>query len=439
MAQQHDREHDRDPRGSREYRGTEGEPTAGRSVASPVASPVAPASGRVATEVAIAGRVGGIPANPFAVSDVRVRKAQAAGADVIDLSKGNPDGEPPEFMLDAAVTAVRDRANFRYPAFAGKPAFLQAAARWYARQYGVALEPASELLAVAGAGVGISEVIEALIDPGDLVVMIDPYYPQYRGSTAVAQGRIHLVEAQPELGFLPDLQAVPERVWDEAKLLILNYPNNPTGAAATPELFAMAVRLAKAHHFTVMHDFAYAGIGFDAHPPISLLQTPGALDVGVELCSLSKMYMVAGWRAGFVACRPELMAAVRVVHEQTSLLVTSVVQDAGAAGLNSDQASVRALAERYAGRYETLRDGLSRAGLELVQSHGGLFGWLRVPDGWSDQDFALWLLAHPHVAAIPGSDFGPAGASYVRLSLLVPESVLHRAAERIARARGDAW
>ena len=390
-------------------------------------------------EAVIARKVAAIPSNPFAVSDARVATAKAAGTPVIDLSKGNPDGEPPAFMLDAAVRAVHDPANFRYPAFSGKPAFRRAAAGWYHREHGVDLDPDTQLLAVAGASVGISTVIETLIDPGDLVVLVDPYYPQYEGSTAVAQGRIHAVPAHPDNGFLPDLAAVSSRVWDEAKLLILNYPNNPTGAAATSELFATAVRLAKRHHFVVMHDFAYAGIGFDTQSPISLLETPGALDVGVELCSLSKMYMVAGWRAGFVAGNAELMRAVKTVHEQTSLLVNSVTQDAGAAGLNSDQSTVRVLARRYALRYQALRDGLARAGLQLAASHGGLFAWLRVPRGFNDEDFAVWLLDRAHVAVIPGTDFGPAGSRFVRLSLLVPQETLTQAANQISAARGDAW
>ena len=397
------------------------------------------ASGRSVPTVSIARRVAGIPANPFAAADARVAAAQAAGRDVIDLSKGNPDGAPPDFMVRAAQKAAADPANFRYPPFHGKPAFLRAAAGWYRREHGVDIDPATQLLAVAGASVGISVVIQALVDPGDLVVLVGPYYPQYEGSTAVAGGRVHVVPALAERGFLPDLDAVPAEMWDEAKLLILNYPNNPTGAVATPELYADAVRLAHEHRFVVVSDFAYAGIGFDATPPISLLETPGALDVSVELCSLSKMYMVAGWRGGFVAGNAEVVAAATAVHEQTSLLVTSIVQDAGAAGLDSDQSTVRELAARYRSRYEALRDGLANAGLHLAPSHGGLFAWLPVPSGWTDADFSAWLLEHAGVAVIAGSDFGPTGAGYVRLSLLVPREVLASAASRITVARGTAW
>ena len=386
----------------------------------------------------IADRVRGIPANPFAAANARVAKYRAAGHDIIDLSQGNPDGQPPQFMIDTVAQAARDPADFKYPSFNGKPAFLKAAAGWYQREFGVTLDPATQLLATAGASVGISAVIQTLVNAGDLVVLVGPYYPQYEGSTAVAQGRVYTIATSPERGFLPDLDAVPDEIWDEAKLLILNYPNNPTGAVATRELFETAVRIGKEHHVVIVNDFAYAGIGYDEQPPISLLSTPGALDVSLELCSLSKMYMIAGWRGGFVAGNTQLMAAVKSVHAQTSLLVSSIVQDAGAAGLNSDQSTVRVLADRYHHRYLALRDGLVEAGLHLTDSHGGLFAWMPVPGG-DDQAFAQWLIDQAGVAVIAGSDFGPTGAGYVRFSLLMPQETLTLAAHRIRDARGDAW
>lgn len=387
----------------------------------------------------LADRVTAIPANPFAKADARVAAAVANGKPVINLAKGNPDGEPPQFMQDAVAKAARESINFKYSPFDGKPEYLAAISSWYRSQHGVHIDPKTQLLAVAGASVGISVAIQALINKDDLVVLVGPYYPQYEGSTAVVQGRVHVVPTDEKHGFLPDLDAVPAAVWDEAKLLILNYPNNPTGAVATPEFFANAVRLAHEHHFVILNDFAYAGIGFDEQPPISLLETPGAIDVSIELGSLSKMYMVAGWRGGFVAGNAQLLAAIKSVHQQTSILMSSIVQVAGAAGLNSDQSTVRALAVRYRDRYHALRDGLAQAGLRLATAHGGLFAWLAVPHGWNDEDFAVWLLDKANVAVIPGSDFGPTGAGFVRLSLLEPATTLAEAARRIAVARGNAW
>lgn len=387
----------------------------------------------------LADCVAAIPANPFAKADARVAAAVANGKPVINLAKGNPDGEPPQFMQDAVAKAARESINFKYSPFDGKPEYLAAISSWYHSQHGVHIDPKTQLLAVAGASVGISVAIQALINKDDLVVLVGPYYPQYEGSTAVVQGRVHVVPTDEKHGFLPDLDAVPGAVWDEAKLLILNYPNNPTGAVATPEFFANAVRLAHEHHFVILSDFAYAGIGFDEQPPISLLETPGAVDVSIELGSLSKMYMVAGWRGGFVAGNAQLLAAIKSVHQQTSILMSSIVQVAGAAGLNSDQSTVRALAVRYRDRYHALRDGLAQAGLRLATAHGGLFAWLAVPHGWNDEDFAVWLLDKANVAVIPGSDFGPTGAGFVRLSLLEPATTLAEAARRIAVARGNAW
>lgn len=387
----------------------------------------------------LADRVAAIPANPFAKADARVAAAVANGKPVINLAKGNPDGEPPQFMQDAVAKAARESINFKYSPFDGKPEYLAAISSWYRSQHGVHIDPKTQLLAVAGASVGISVAIQALINKDDLVVLVGPYYPQYEGSTAVVQGRVHVVPTDEKHGFLPDLDAVPGAVWDEAKLLILNYPNNPTGAVATSEFFANAVRLAHEHHFVILNDFAYAGIGFDEQPPISLLETPGAIDVSIELGSLSKMYMVAGWRGGFVAGNAQLLAAIKSVHQQTSILMSSIVQVAGAAGLNSDQSTVRALAVRYRDRYHALRDGLAQAGLRLATAHGGLFAWLAVPHGWNDEDFAVWLLDKANVAVIPGSDFGPTGAGFVRLSLLEPATTLAEAARRIAAARGNAW
>lgn len=387
----------------------------------------------------LADRVAAIPANPFAKADARVAAAVANGKPVINLAKGNPDGEPPQFMQDAVAKAARESINFKYSPFDGKPEYLAAISSWYHSQHGVHIDPKTQLLAVAGASVGISVAIQALINKDDLVVLVGPYYPQYEGSTAVVQGRVHVVPTDEKHGFLPDLDAVPGAVWDEAKLLILNYPNNPTGAVATSEFFANAVRLAHEHHFGILNDFAYAGIGFDEQSPISLLETPGAIDVSIELGSLSKMYMVAGWRGGFVAGNAQLLAAIKSVHQQTSILMSSIVQVAGAAGLNSDQSTVRTLAVRYRDRYHALRDGLAQAGLRLATAHGGLFAWLAVPHGWNDEDFAVWLLDKANVAVIPGSDFGPTGAGFVRLSLLEPATTLAEAARRIAAARGNAW
>ncbi|MBT1170715.1 aminotransferase class I/II-fold pyridoxal phosphate-dependent enzyme [Bifidobacterium sp. SO4] len=385
----------------------------------------------------ISKRAAGLPGNPFAEADARAAAAVAAGKDVIDLSKGNPDGQPPAFVQDALAHAAHDPSFFRYPPFDGVPAFLESIAGWYGRQHGVTVDSATQLLATSGSSVGIATVIQALIDPGDTVVAVDPYYPQYEGSTAVAGGRFETIPAEADRGFLPDLDAVDPELWTRAKLLILNYPNNPTGAAATPELYGTAVRLARQYGFVVLNDFAYAGLEFVGARSLSLLETPGALDVALELGSLSKMYMVAGWRGGFVAGNAEVLAAVKAVHRQTAVLASSVIQQAGAVALASDQSTVAELAVQYQHRFEVVRDGLAGSGLEVAEAQGGLFAWARVPESFARDGsaaFTDWLLNTAGVALMPGSCFGEAGEGWVRISLLKHTADLYQAVARIRRA-----
>ena len=382
----------------------------------------------------ISRRVRSLPANPFAEADARVARAVAGGLDVIDLSKGNPDGEPPEFVKHALAQAASDPVDFPYPPFDGKPAFLQAAARWYEREQGVVLDPASDIQATNGSSVGISTVISALVDPGDTVVVPGPYYPQYEGSTAVAGGELHVIQTDEAHHFLPDLQSVDPQIWRRAKLLILNYPNNPTGAAATASFYEQAVQLARTYDFAIMNDFAYAGLSFDPQPALSVLSVPHALDVSVELGSLSKMYMVAGWRGGFVAGNPVLMQAVKAVHRQTSVLASTVIQSAGIVALNSDQSSVAVLAQRYHHRHDVVVKGLQGSGLRPFRSHGGLFLWAGIPERFTSDELVDWLIQHARVGVMPGSCFGPGGEGYVRLSLLRPEDDLEEAAKRIREA-----
>ena len=385
----------------------------------------------------LARRAAAVPANVFASMDEVVAQERAAGFDVIDLSKANPDLPTPAYIVEAGRAATGRLENHRYTPFDGKPDFLQAAAGWYRREQGVDVDWTTELLATCGAIMGLSTVTQVLLDPGDTVVVPEPYYPPYAALAAVAGARMVTIPPDEEHGFIPALDAVDPQVWDDAKLLLLNYPNNPTGAAATRQFYEQVVRLAHRHHFLVMNDFAYAGIGTEALP-LSLLAVDGARDVSIEVVSLSKMYGMAGWRAGFAAAPAELMAHIRDYHHQMCTNPAGAVQDAGAAGLNGDQSSVRELSQRYAHRRGILSQALSAAGIRSFDSAYGLFVWARVPDTFAgDGDaFARAILRRTHVAVMPGSCFGASGKDYIRLSLLESEDHLIEAAARI---RGMAW
>ena len=445
--------------------------------------------------IAFATRLSGSRPNPFASMDATVARLRADGVDVIDLSKGNPDGRAPDAVAtEGAAAALRDD-NFAYAAFSGKPAFLQAAAGWYRRVHGVELSTATQLLGTVGASDALGSLAQAVLDPGDTMVTVEPYYPPYEAIASIAGARLVTLPASAEQGFLPNLTAVDDDLWRRTKLLMLNYPNNPTGATATPAFFRTAVDLARRYGFVVANDFAYAGLGYAGDgSTASLLAAAGyggddvrrndggtdndggtgANDGGtvgggtdggtetsdgtgdhrgignhagddgagardgndvaaVEICSLSKMYTLAGWRAGFIAGDARVIDAVKMYHSQMGSGVSTIVQDAGTVALNSDQSSVRALAARYGRRHALLAEGLERIGLRTFASTGGMFAWVHVPRGWSAEGFAHLVLNEAAVATLPGTAFGKGGEGYVRLSLMKDDAVLRDVVSRIAQ------
>ena len=374
-----------------------------------------------------------IPPNVFAEMDRKVADAIANGADVIDLAKGNPDAFPAEFVRDVAKAAVDDPANARYSPFDGKPSFLKAAQNWYRNTYGVDLDWKTQLFAVEGAVDGLAALFAVLVSPGDAVAYADPYYPSYHCMTLMSRAEEVLLPSLPERGFLPDLDAVSDEAWRRVKVLILNYPNNPTGAQAPRGFLEHAIELAHEHHFAIVQDFAYAGLGV-RDQQASILSLPGAFDVAVEVCSLSKMYAMAGWRAGFIAGNDDIVGHVKQYHYQMGSMITGSVQDAGAAALESDQSCVHELASRYAMRRAIVAGGLRDAGLDVFDSDGGIYAWVHAPKGLTGEQFADLLLERAAVAVLPGTCFGKVGKDYVRFSLLKSEDLLREAVRRVADA-----
>ena len=374
-----------------------------------------------------------IPPNVFAEMDRKVADAIANGADVIDLAKGNPDAFPAEFVRDVAKAAVDDPANARYSPFDGKPSFLKAAQNWYRNTYGVDLDWKTQLFAVEGAVDGLAALFAVLVSSGDAVAYADPYYPSYHCMTLMSRAEEVLLPSLPERGFLPDLDAVSDEAWRRVKVLILNYPNNPTGAQAPRGFLEHAIELAHEHRFAIVQDFAYAGLGV-RDQQASILSLPGAFDVAVEVCSLSKMYAMAGWRAGFIAGNDDIVGHVKQYHYQMGSMITGSVQDAGAAALESDQSCVHELASRYAMRRAIVAGGLRDAGLDVFDSDGGIYAWVHAPKGLTGEQFADLLLERAAVAVLPGTCFGKVGKDYVRFSLLKSEDLLREAVRRVADA-----
>lgn len=373
--------------------------------------------------------------NIFERSMSQVAAARAAGADVIDLSVGNPDAYPAQFIRDTARNAIDIPANSRYTPFDGKKEFLEAAASWYEREHDVHLDPTTQLFAVEGAVDGLAAVFNILAEPGTTVAFVEPYYPSYHCMTTMLGATELRLPAKRELGFLPDLNAITPDQWDNVNLLVLNYPNNPTGAQAPREFFEQCIALAKQHGFAILHDFAYAGLAVHETQP-SFLSVPGAIDVGVEVCSLSKMYGMAGWRGGFLAGNPDILHYAREYHYQMGSMITSFVQDAGTAALASDQSCVASQAARYRARRDLVDAPLRELGFDVFDARGGIYSWVHAPEGQTGADFAATLLERASVAVLDGACFGEEGRDWVRISLLQPEDRLAEAVERLAALAG---
>ena len=380
-----------------------------------------------------AQRIGRLPSQLFARLVATTRSLQAAGHDVINLGQGNPDLPTPAHIVEAAQRAAENPASHKYAPFAGLSALKEAAAGWYAREYDVALDPESEVCILIGAKLGLQEISLCLLDEGDVCLMPDPGYPDYWSGVALAGGRQHPMKLLPENSFLPDLDAIPKEVAQAAKLMFLNFPTNPTGAVASPAFFRQTVTFARQHRIAVAHDLAYGDLVFDGRKRVSFLQTPGAKEVGVEFCSLSKSYNMAGWRIGFVAGNREIIAALNLIQDHLNCSQWGAVQLAAAAALSGPQDCVQALCAEYQRRRDVFVAAAREVGWSINPPSGSFFVWCPVPKPFTSQSFADLLLRECHVVMAPGVGFGPAGEGYVRVSLTTTPERLQEAAQRIGR------
>ncbi|MEU1277825.1 aminotransferase class I/II-fold pyridoxal phosphate-dependent enzyme [Streptomyces sp. NPDC005805] len=384
--------------------------------------------------VEIARRLLDLPRSSFATTAARVEQLLAAGEDVINLCQGNPDLPTPPHIVESLRREVLDPATHRYPSFSGLPELKAAVARWYAAEHGVRLDPESEVAVLFGAKAGLVEISQCLLDPGDVCLMPDPAFPDYWAGVALAGARMHPLPLLRRNGFLPDYGALSATVRGRARLMFLNYPNNPTGAAAPDGFYEETVRFAARNDVVVASDFAYAGLGLDGAPPLSFLRAEGAKEVGVEFLSLSKMFNMAGWRVGAVAGNREVVAAVEALQEHYYVSIPPFIQRAAATALTGPQDCVRELSGIYRSRRDVFVAGMREAGLP-VDPPKSVFAWLPVPAGGSSAAYAADLLERAKVAVAPGRWFGEHGEGYVRVSLLAPEERLREAVARMAGSR----
>lgn len=357
---------------------------------------------------------------PYLFAEIARLKAEAvaAGRDLIDLGIGDPDQPTPPAIIDKLYEAARDPATHRYDeSAAGEPLFLEAAARWFEKRFGVALDPRTELMLLIGSKEGLAHLCWAYVDPGDVTLVPDPAYTVPKVNTLLAGGTPHPLPLTARNHWLPDLSAVPTDVAKQAKILFLNYPNNPTGAVATPEFFAEAVAFAREYEILLCQDCAYSEVGYNGYKALSILQTPGAKDVAIEMHSLSKTFNMTGWRIGFAAGNPDAVATLNKIKSNIdSKQFAAVSRAAGWAMENVDSSETLALYQR---RRDILVNGLNDLGWRLEMPKAAFYVWIPVPPGYTSMTFAKDLLEKAGVLAIPGLGYGEHGDGYVRMSLTV--------------------
>jgi LL-diaminopimelate aminotransferase len=380
-----------------------------------------------------ADRVKQLPPYLFVELDRAKQQLTAAGKDVIDLGVGDPDLPTPPHILERLKAAADDPANHRYSFTEGLRELREAIARWYERRFGVTLDPQTEVLPLLGSKEGIAHFPLAVANPGDAVLVPDPCYPPYRSGTILAGADAVSMPLLEENGFFPDVGAVSQKAARRAKVMFLNYPNNPTAAVATTEQFQEALALAEEFHFAIAHDAAYSEVAFDGHQPMSFLQLPEAKAVGVEFHSLSKTYHMTGWRIGWVCGNAALIAALGKLKSHLDSGIFQPIQWAGIAALDGDQEPLRQTIATYQQRRDLLVDGLAKAGWKVARPAASLYLWTRVPTKESSMTFAARVLEQAQVVLSPGVGFGPSGEGYVRMSLTVPTERLQEAVERLSK------
>jgi LL-diaminopimelate aminotransferase len=376
-----------------------------------------------------------IPPYLFAELERKIAEKRAAGVDVISLGIGDPDTPTYAPIVAAAQRAVADPTTHQYPSNRGRREFREAVAGFYQRRFGVRLDPETEVMPAIGAKECIFNLNLAFLDPGDVALASDPGYPVYTGGPLMAGGEPHLMGLEPELGFAPDLAAIAADVLARARLMFINYPNNPTGAVVPDGLFAAAIELARANDFLVVHDNAYSETTFDGYVAPSFLATPGSKDVGVEVFSLSKGYNMTGWRCAAIVGNAEAIAQYWRLKSNIDSGLFEAIQLAGAAALAPDvDADVRAMNAVYERRRDLVCDALAQAGVQVTPPRGTIYVWAPVPEGFaSAAAYCEHVLEQAAVVISPGGAYGPNGEGFFRISLTTPDDRLLEAVERISR------
>jgi LL-diaminopimelate aminotransferase len=379
----------------------------------------------------LASRLDKLPPYLFLEISRKIAEKRAQGADVVSFGIGDPDIPTPQHILDELSKTAQDAPNHRYPESDGLPEMRKSIGDWYKRRFDVTLGD-KEIVPLIGAKEGIGHMALCLIDPGDIALIPDPAYPVYAVGTMFAGGTSYLMPLSEERGWLPDLTVIPDDIADAAKVMWINYPNNPTGGLATLEFFEEVVAFAKKHDIAVCHDAAYSEVTFDGYVAPSFMQVPGAMDVGIEFHSLSKTYNMTGWRVGSAVGNQQLIDGLIRVKSNLDSGISNAVQYMGIEALeNTPQEWIEANNDIYRRRRDRVVEVLNSIGLSAPTPRSGLYVWARCPEGWTSAAVATELLDKHAVVVTPGRGYGEAGEGYIRLSLTTPDDRVEEGLRRL--------
>ena len=379
----------------------------------------------------VSRRITDLPPYLFVQISRKIAEKKAKGEKVISFAIGDPDIPTPSRIVDRLCEAARDPVNHRYPETYGLTEFRQAIAEWYAKRFAVTLDPETEVLPLIGSKEGVGHVAFCYLDPGDVALVPDPGYPVYSASVMFAGGESYVMPLTEENGFLPDLGSIPEEVAGRARLMWLNYPNNPTGGVADLEFFERVVAFARRHDLVVCHDAPYTEVAFDGYHPVSLLEAKGAKEVGLEFHSLSKTYNMTGWRVGMAVGNAEMRDALMRFKSNLDSGIPQAIQYAAIEALRGDQSPIAEHNEIYQRRRDKMVRVLREIGLKVTPPKASLYMWARIPEGYSSAEYAARMLDGAGVVVTPGTGYGKYGEGYIRVSVTAAETDIDEGLERL--------
>ncbi len=377
-------------------------------------------------------KIQSLPPYLFLEIDKAKRIARAEGRDLIDLGIGDPDIPTPAHIIEKLYEAARDPATHRYAMDQGMPVLRQAIANWYNKRFNLSLSPGTEILPLIGSKEGIAHFPLAFLNQGDYSLVPDPCYPPYKGGTILAGGRPYLMPLREINGFLPDLKKIPAGILKKAKLVYINYPNNPTSAIAESGFYREVIDFAKKHKLIVISDLAYSEISYDGYQPMSFLELDGAKEVAIEFHSLSKTYNMTGWRVGFACGNEKLVSALAKVKSNIDSGQFSAVQLAGAAALDGPQ-HLKDMRCIYQERRDVLISGLNSLGWQVKAPKATFYAWIKIPNKNNSIEFSCALLDKANIVVTPGVGFGKYGEGYIRMALVVSKERINEAIGRLKK------